>query len=151
MGAKDLMRKVHQQGKLQQTKPNSVAVQPEPIREIVQQPIQVEKPVQVKNVDSVKHTSDLPTAVKKIARPDIPIDTYGINSWKSNFDIYNKEVVKFIRNFSANNQLNGGNAITKSQLIEVVLDVMIYDLGLQPLGFESPKALREYIQEQLKK
>ena len=99
-----------------------------------------------------RHNSSLTTntPVAQIAREDLAIEKYGVNSWKSNFNIYNKDIVDFVRNFSSSNQLSGGKAITKSQMLEVMLDVMYYDLDIRPIGFDSPNDFREYLKEKMR-
>jgi hypothetical protein len=143
--AKDLMRLAHQQKKLQDVKINTSTTAAEPKTD--------SKPIETTVVAKTKASVSadyLSPAAKKIARKDVSPDVYGVSSWKSNFDLHNKELVEFIRNFSSNNKLNGGCSITKSQLIEVILDVMYYDLGLEPIGFQSIEELRSYIQERIK-
>jgi hypothetical protein len=143
--AKDLMRLAHQQKKLQDVKINTSTTAAE--SKIESKPAETTVVAQTKGNISADHLSP---AAKKIARMDVSPEVYGVSAWKSNFDLHNKELVEFIRNFSANNQLNGGCAITKSQLIEVILDVMYYDLGLEPIGFQNIQELRSYIQEKIK-
>ena len=144
--AKDLMRLAHQQKKLQDVKINASTIAAEPKSESKQ----IETTVVAKSKENNISTNSLSSSAKKIARTDISSEVYGVSAWKSNFDLHNKELVEFVRNFSANNQLNGGCAITKSQLIEVILDVMYYDVGLEPIGFQSVQELRSYIQEKIK-
>lgn len=110
-----------------------------------------------KSVKEVRHTmvavqkdSSLPTGVLQIARDDVSVTSYGVKPVATNFNCYNKELFEWLRTFSSNNQFNGGCAITKSQLIEIVLDVIYYDLGINPIGYESQQALREDIQMRIK-
>jgi hypothetical protein len=148
--AKDLMRLAHQQKRLAAA-PNTIE---KPVIHHEQPPQQQEVIAETKTstnrMQPKTSIASLPSSVKKVARPDLDPSTYGVSPWKSNFDVYNKELVEFIRNFSANNQLNGGCAITKSQLIEVILDVIYYDLKLDPIGFESVQELRKYLQDRIR-
>jgi hypothetical protein len=97
-----------------------------------------------------KKEASLPTGVLQIARDDIPVTSYGVKPVATNFNCYNRELFEWLRTFSSNNQFNGGCAITKSQLIEIALDVIYYDLGIKPIGYESQQALREDIQRRIK-
>jgi len=90
--------------------------------------------------------SSYPTGVVQIARPDVDPSVYGRKAVATNFNCYNKEVFEWMRSFSSNNQFNGGVPITKSQLIEVILDVVMYDLDIKPIGYASQQELREDIQ-----
>lgn len=90
------------------------------------------------------------TSISQIARPELPVTTYGVKPVATSFNCYNKELFEWLRNFSSNNQFSGGVAITKSQLIEIALDVIMYDLAIKPIGYESQQALREDIQNKLK-
>jgi hypothetical protein len=92
----------------------------------------------------------LPTGVSQIARDDVPVTDYGIKPVATNFNCYNKEVFKWLREFSSNNQFSGGVPVTKSQVIEIALDVLMYDLGINPIGYESQQALREDIQNKIR-
>jgi hypothetical protein len=97
-----------------------------------------------------ENITDIPTAVRQIARDDVPITMYGINPVQTPFQTYNRELFEWLRNFSSANQFNGGVAISKSQAIEIMLDVMMYDLGINPIGYESQQALRKDIQNKIK-
>jgi hypothetical protein len=91
----------------------------------------------------------IPTGVTQIARNDVPLTIYGIKPVATNFNCYNKDIFKWLRDFSSNNQFNGGVPVTKSQVIEIALDVLMYDLGINPIGYESQEALREDIQRRI--
>lgn len=91
-----------------------------------------------------------PTGVMQIARNDVPLESYGVKAVATNFNCYNKELFDWLRTFSSNNQFSGGVAITKSQIIEIALDVLFYDLGINPIGYESQQALREDIQNKIR-
>lgn len=93
----------------------------------------------------------LPTQVQRIMRHDIDPNAYGLKPDVTTLQIYNYEVSQFLTSFSKMNKKNGGNAITRSQLIEVICDVMYYDLGLRPDGFSSPQEIRRFIQNRIKK
>ena len=98
----------------------------------------------------VKQSIKVPTGVSQIAREDAPLSDYGVKPVATNFNCYNKEVFKWLRDFSSNNQFNGGVPITKSQVIEIALDVLLYDLGINPIGYESQQTLREDIQNKIR-
>ena len=112
---------------------------PQPVQQVVAPPV----PVQQKS-------KAMPTGVMQIARNDIPLDSYGVKAVATNFNCYNKELFDWLRTFSSNNQFSGGCAITKSQIIEIALDVLFYDLGINPIGYESQQALREDIQNKIR-
>lgn len=103
-----------------------------------------------KVVTQVKQQADIPTGVRQIARDDVPITSYGKKPVPTNFNVYNKELWKWLTGFSSDNRFNGGVSITKSQLMEICLDVMMYDLGINPIGYESQQQLREDIQNKIK-
>lgn len=94
--------------------------------------------------------SDLPTGIAQVARDDVPADHYGIKPVQVHFNTANKILKNWLKDFSSDNQFNGGIAITKSQFIEIMLDVMMYDLDINPIGYESHAELREDIQQKLK-
>lgn len=98
----------------------------------------------------VSYDEDIPTSVKQIAREDVPISTYGIAPTQTNFGLYDEDMDDWLTSFSKKNQRRGGCAITKSQLIHIILDVAFYDMDITPLGYESHEALREDIQQRLK-
>lgn len=97
----------------------------------------------------VQHHADTPTAVQMIAREDLPLDTYGIKPVATNFGCYNRDLWKWLKDFSSDNQFNGGVPITKSQLMEICLDVVMYDLAIEPIGYNSHQELREAIQNRI--
>lgn len=142
--AKSLMKQVHNQ---QQASPNLTqskevlhGVKPEPT---------TPRPPAPKPQPAVAPVIK-PTAVNQIARDDVPYEFYGIKPVTTNFNCYNKDLFKWLQSFSSDNQFNGGVAITKSQLFEIVLDVIKYDLDINPIGYESQQALREDIQNRIK-
>ena len=90
-------------------------------------------------------------SITKFKRSDIDPSLYGIKTVASNFMVSNTEVLDFITSFSRKNQSAGGCSITKSVLIELMIDVIYYDLGLRPNGFMSPHELREYLISRIKK
>lgn len=94
--------------------------------------------------------TDIPTAVRQIARPDVDLTIYGAKSVATNFNCYNRDLWTWLTTFSSANQFNGGNPITKSQLIEISLDVVMYDLDINPVGYESQQELREAIQKRIR-
>lgn len=168
MSVKKFMQQVHRESSMSQTvgvratvapKPKMIKTEePEVPKEAVEEMAQVQQEVleepmiQGKPVipAQINPSTDISTPIQQIARPDIALERYGVNPWKSNFNIYNKDIVNFVRNFSAENQLNGGSAITKSQMIEVLLDVVFYDMQLKPEGFQSVQELRKHLQEKLR-
>jgi hypothetical protein len=121
--------------------PIDVHTQPEPVHPTPQK-------VQARPVDFQNKKQG--TGANKVARLDVPIETYGVNPVTSAINIYNMELHEFLGSFSARNQFRGGAAINKSTLIEVILDVAMYDMGLQPQGFQSAQELREFLQSKIK-
>lgn len=112
---------------------------PQPVQQVVVPAPQVQQKPKAK-----------PTGVMQIARNDVPLESYGVKAVATNFNCYNKELFDWLRTFSSNNQFSGGVAITKSQIIEIALDVLFYDLGINPIGYESQQALREDIQNKIR-
>ena len=147
MDPRDLMRNAKKKSEIQRKTVHPVQ------KNIVHRPETKSETTTIKTelLQSYKEESSLsdtiPSKARFVAREDVSPDVYGVNPWKSNFDIYDKNVARFIRNFSQENRMNGGKAITKSQLIETILNVMIYDVQLKPIGFQSTKHLREYLYE----
>ncbi|MGV7000282.1 hypothetical protein ACWA2C_16475 [Priestia megaterium] len=94
---------------------------------------------------AVNVNTELPKGIVDVMRDDVPASDYGVKRVQTHFDCANRVVRKWITDFSSDNQFNGGVAITKSQAIEVMLDVMYYDLGINPIGYESAQELREDI------
>jgi hypothetical protein len=107
-------------------------------------------PVKEQPKPEVTVPADTPTPVKQIARPDVDISTYGLKPVATNFNCYNRELWKWLTSFSSDNRFNGGSSITKSQLMEISLDVIMYDLGINPIGYESQQELREAIQNRIR-
>ncbi|KAF2421582.1 hypothetical protein [Bacillus subtilis] len=157
MGARDKMKQAHSQAQTKYTPPVKTRVHKEE-REGLSQPItqtavqeKEQKEVVTRPAATTKSVKkDIPTKLKQIARDDVPIDHYGLKPVKSNFDCYNKEIFKWLKNFSTENQFNGGVAIHKSQVTEMALEVLFYELGINPIGYESQQALRDDIQQKLK-
>ena len=159
MGVRDKMKQAHSQAQTKYTPPVKTRVhreepsQPQPT---VQTAVQEQESKPAINKPSAPAAStatikkDIPTKLKQIARDDVPFEHYGLKPVKSNFDCYNKEIFKWLKNFSTENQFNGGVAIHKSQVTEMALEVLFYDLGINPIGYESQQALREDIQKKLK-
>jgi hypothetical protein len=92
----------------------------------------------------------IPTELKQIARPDVPVDHYGVKGVQLHFQPYNKVLRRWLKDFSSENQSNGGCAITKTQVMEMMLDIMMYDLEILPLGYETQQEMREDILEKMK-
>ena len=93
---------------------------------------------------------DYSAEVKKVLRHDVDPDKYGVAPVQRNVRYYNEDVVDWLGKFSRKNVQRGGIALTQSSVIENILQVMIYDLDLQPIGFESGEELRQYILQKLK-
>ncbi len=138
---KEMMRQAHSQ-----SKQPSTSVEHEPIRH--KEPSEPKKEIAQ---PIAQNTKKLPTGALQIARSDIPETTYGVKSVVTNFSCYNKELLRFLKEFSSNNQFSGGIPITKSQFVEIALDVIYYDLGIRPIGYESHEELREDIQRKIMK
>lgn len=149
---KAMMKQAYTQSQASVESPVKVNIKPAP-EEALFIPIQTTQ-TPLASVKAAKPTrnelSELPTGVAQIARDDVPVTSYGVKPVATNFNCYNKELFEWLKSFSSNNQFNGGVPITKSQFIEVVLDVIYYDLGINPIGYESQQALREDIQNKIK-
>lgn len=93
----------------------------------------------------------IPKKVALFAREEgIVNGSYGSKRLQTSFDCANKEVHQWAKNFTTENQFNGGCSITKSDLIEICLDTFFYDLGLEPIGYESYAEMREDIWRKMK-
>lgn len=142
MGAKDMMRKAHQ-NKATQLDTSLLANKiHRSTQETVVEPTPRSEMSQTRTFPAKK----IKSAFDKIRRPGLDDSVYGVRPWLSNMQVYNRDLVHFIRNFSTENKLNGGVPITKSELLEVILEVLFYDKGLKPIGFESIEQLRAYLQ-----
>ncbi|MBU5262001.1 hypothetical protein [Bacillus atrophaeus] len=157
MGARDRMKQAHSQAQTKYTPPVKTRVHREEPSQPTNQTIVQEKEHKADIVKPSKPAEstapikkDVPTKLKQIARDDVPDEHYGLKPVKSNFDCYNKEIFKWLKNFSTENQFNGGVAIHKSQVTEMALEVLFYELGINPIGYESQQALRDDIQQKLK-
>lgn len=145
---KSMMKQAHAQSQSLTESPVKINIKsapetPRPMAPPAQPPVRT-----MKDYSDIKHT--FPTGVAQIARDDVPVNSYGVKPVATNFNCYNKELFEWLKTFSSNNQFSGGVPITKSQLIEVMLDVMYYDLGINPIGYESQQALREDIQNKVR-
>lgn len=96
-------------------------------------------------------SKDLPATVRKLIRSDVSEDVYGVKPVGNYFNCYNQELYEWLGSFSSKNKFNGGVSIGKSTLIEIILDVAMYDMKLEPMGFQSPRELRAYLQNKIKK
>jgi hypothetical protein len=93
----------------------------------------------------------LDTKIRKVKRADLPASYYRENPDTSTYQIYNDELNEFIKTFSRKNSAKrGGAKLHPSTLIEVVLDVAYYDMGLRPDGFRSAEEVREFLRSKLK-
>lgn len=125
--------------------------QPVVTRTAVEPPVTPQRPVAPARQQrptrsaAVNVNTELPKGIVDVMRDDVPASDYGVKRVQTHFDCANRVVRKWITDFSSDNQFNGGVAITKSQAIEVMLDVMYYDLGINPIGYESAQELREDI------
>lgn len=75
---------------------------------------------------------------------------YGKRSKPHQVYIYNKHVNRWLKNFSDENKDEGGEPIIKNALFEAILDVVIYDMGLEPSGFKNVEEIRNYLRSKLK-
>lgn len=151
--AKALMRQAHAHKTLQESTIQSQGVKympesPRPPAPPAQPKVEIPVRKEPEGKQVLKE-KNYPTAVLQIAREDVPVTNYGIKPVPTNFNCYNKEIFTWLKNFSSNNQFSGGVPITKSQVMEIALDVLFYDLGINPIGYESQQALREDIQHKL--
>ncbi|MCD7911071.1 hypothetical protein KC480_05965 [Bacillus velezensis] len=160
MGVRDKMKQAHSQAQTKYTPPVKTRVHKEEpaesaievaaVEEKEQPRVEAVKPAAKPIVSSTQTNKGISTKLKQIARDDVPFEHYGLKPVKSNFDCYNKEIFKWLQSFSSENQFNGGVAIHKSQITEMALEVLFYELGINPIGYESQQALREDIQMKLK-
>lgn len=93
----------------------------------------------------------IPKKVALFAREEgIVNGSYGSKRLQTSFDCANKEVHQWAKSFTTENQFNGGCSITKSDLIEICLDTFFYDLGIEPVGYETYAEFREDIWRKMK-
>lgn len=137
MGVKDLLREAHVSG---------TAAAPQ---KKVETPTIKETAAAVETVK--EEPKKIPTQIAQVKRPDVDIEEYGIKPDITNFQLYNYELSEFLTSFSKRNKKNGGNAITKSQLMETILGFAFYDLKLKPKGYQSTQELLRDLQEKMKK
>jgi hypothetical protein len=108
-------------------------------------------PVVSKKPKAVSQTigDDVPTPIRQVAREDVPLSNYG-SPVQNNFQLFDEELDDWLKSFSRKNQRRGGAAITKSQFIHICMDVIKYDMEIEPIGYESHQQLREDLQSRLK-
>jgi len=92
----------------------------------------------------------IPVNVRRVMRPDVSVDRYGINPFTSTLNLYNRDLIGWVSNFSRENKMNGGRPLNKSTMIEAILDFAMYDMELEPMGFQDANELREYLRSKLK-
>jgi len=114
-----------------------------------EEPKPVERTQKVENKRAARSV-DVKAEVKKVMRQDVSPDKYGVEPVQRNIRYYNEDVVEWLGKFSTKNQFRGGIAFNQSAVIENILQVMIYDLDLQPIGFKSGEELRQHILQKLK-
>lgn len=129
MSARDILRAAHMSGQVKLREKTKVESSPKIAK---------------------KEEKDIPTAIKQVKRNDVSIDEYGIKPDISNYQLYNYQLSEFLSSFSKMNKKNGGNPITKSQLIETILGFAYYDLKLEPKGFQNTQELLEFLQKKIK-
>jgi hypothetical protein len=89
-------------------------------------------------------------AIQRVFRSGLTMDDYGKSGKAHQIFIYNKHVNRFLKNFSDDNKDAGGAPIIKNALVEAILDVAIYDMGLEPSGFQHVDEIREFLRSKLK-
>lgn len=141
----------------------SKIVEPKEVKE-VKPAVKVEPAVVESTVNHAKESKPLPESNKlpeennrvwpnsaiKMMRPGIPKEMYGLKPVGIGFNCYSEEIEEWLSKFSKRNQRNGGCALTKSQIVEICLDVIMYDLELTGKGYKSQAELREGIQKLIK-
>ena len=161
MGYKDLFNKAFHEGpdenktkeeELEESpeleeEPEKTLIEEEEVIPSVEVKQVVEAPVKPKTKKKTQ-SSDHPA--KDLMREGIPESNYAEVPTRSTFGVHNYDIDDFLTDFSKKNQRRGGIPITKSHLIELVMDVAIYDMGLTPSGFNSKEEVREYLQKRLK-
>ncbi|GAK41920.1 hypothetical protein TCA2_4412 [Paenibacillus sp. TCA20] len=170
MGAQDLMRAAANasgQSRLQPQKPKmgTAAAQPptpepeqeesnirEDIIETAQSQVAATRQTEQRVVRPRLPRQETSTAKHRfVKRPELPDDLYREVPSTSSYQIYNKDIDKFIKNFSSeNSQYRGGAKITPSMLIEAVLDFTFYDMDIRPDGYIDLEELREHMRSKLK-
>lgn len=155
LSAKELMRQAHANRETAAAQEPAPMATPAPVvtnatpAPAATRPAATPPPRKAKVMATPAGFDDMPTSVKQIARHDVPVEHYGVSSYQSNFGVFDKEMLKWLTEFSKENKMNGGCSITKSQLIHIIMDVAFYDLDISPIGFESHQELREHIQNQI--
>lgn len=86
----------------------------------------------------------------KFARRDINPASYRNSRKQANFEYANEVVHGWAKEFSnANQDNNNGCAITRSDLIEICMDTIFYDLAIDPIGYKSHDELRADIKNRM--
>lgn len=93
--------------------------------------------------------------LQKFKREEFPLDMYYEKPFPVRFQMLNAELHQFLQTFSSQNQRHRGKAILNYNLMEVMMEVIIYDLGLKPYneetgkGFQSIQEIRDYLQRKI--
>jgi hypothetical protein len=105
------------------------------------------KPIEPQFMPSL---DDLSAEVRKVFHPAAGVEKYGLNPVNRSIRYYNEDVLDWLGRFSTKNVHRGGIAMQPSSLVEIILQTMIYDVGLQPSGFKSGEEIRQHILSKLK-
>lgn len=97
-----------------------------------------EPPVQ-SSVSNTTTYERLPSGHKAryVQRHDVPTENYTERIRTTSFNIYDKELRKWLKDFSENNQDNGGCPIPQAFILEMVLGILHYDLKMEPNGYRT--------------
>lgn len=119
-------------------------------------PVQESKPkpqkTNVKNTIQNSTTYDeLPPnhPAKFVKRDDQPASQYSKKGFPSSYTIYDKKLRKILKNFSDDNQYNDGCPIPQSFIIESMMGILFYDLGIEPIGYQTKEEFLQDIKERL--
>lgn len=143
----DIQKIIKEASKKKPTPIESKTVQA-PVEDIA--PIEQSQPKPRPTAPKYNYSAPASHPARFVMRDDVEPSIYAIKTPQSSYGIYNTDVDDFIKDFSKKNQRAGGCAITQSQLIEIVMDVMHYDIGLKPDGFGSHDELRQFIRSNLR-
>lgn len=86
---------------------------------------------------------------KFVKRDDQPASQYSKKGFPSSYTIYDKKLRKILKNFSDDNQYNEGCPIPQSFIIESMMGILFYDLGIEPIGYQTKEEFLQDIKERL--
>lgn len=109
--------------------------------ETIHQPIikTYQQPTEQSGVSNATTYERLPNGHKArhVQREDVPIENYTESIRTTSFNLYDKELRKWLKDFSERNQDNGGCPIPQAFFLEILLGFLHYDLKLEANGYRT--------------